>query len=362
MGFFQKISPRCVELVDGALNSQDDIVPETIRQLKLVIEEESKELDIDPISKLQICTGFWEMAGVQNLGYLSQLMENAKNSKDMDPLVLAKLSFLPIYSSLFRILSAMADERYLSYIALAGFRDTFRSQLGQLSNETFAEEFIKEQVCFSNPIWACLSQGLSLDIKSLSASLNDQGYAIVDNVFGEHSSQLPASLKEDLTSKLEPGKLDETNEFNATVRDDRICWINESTSGTSGAVSEFMRQHLVTSLKAEIPSLLCTSRYRTNLMVSVYPSGSGGYSKHLDNDPLSSRPDKRVLSLVYYLNGDWKEGHGGELVLHTKEGNVQVEPKLDRLVAFWSKEMEHKVLATSADAPDRLAISYWAIE
>lgn len=68
------------------------------------------------------------------------------------------------------------------------------------------------------------------------------------------------------------------------------------------------------------------------------------YEKHLDAFKGKSN---RVLSTVLYLNDDWQEGDGGELVVYD-EHNPDVEigrffPKKGRLAVFLSENFYHEV-------------------
>jgi len=71
-------------------------------------------------------------------------------------------------------------------------------------------------------------------------------------------------------------------------------------------------------------------------------TGDGAlYPKHIDNIGL---PDMRKISLIYYLNPNWKEEYGGQFRFHTSNNIVSIKPKLDTLVIFWSDLMVHDVL------------------
>lgn len=78
---------------------------------------------------------------------------------------------------------------------------------------------------------------------------------------------------------------------------------------------------------------------------ALYPPGAG-YRKHLDrfkNSPL------RTVSVVAYLNRNWRPGDGGELRLHLKEGVVDVEPRAGTLVVFLSARIVHEVLSANRE-------------
>ena len=64
----------------------------------------------------------------------------------------------------------------------------------------------------------------------------------------------------------------------------------------------------------------------------------------------------RVVSLVCYLNEDWKEGDGGELVLHTEPGPLTVQPIYRTVVLFLSEEVPHEVKPAQRD---RYSVTGW---
>jgi len=85
-----------------------------------------------------------------------------------------------------------------------------------------------------------------------------------------------------------------------------------------------------------------------------YPPGSF-YKKHVDRH--SSGSSRRV-SMVLYLNPDWKEDDGGELRIYRNDGDFDsIRPQLGTLALFLS-ELEHEVIITSRD---RMSITGWLL-
>ncbi|ALO45416.1 2OG-Fe(II) oxygenase [Pseudohongiella spirulinae] len=85
------------------------------------------------------------------------------------------------------------------------------------------------------------------------------------------------------------------------------------------------------------------------------------YKKHFD----AFRPDglergaRRELSLVVYLNPDWIDGDGGELVLFDprSDGEIcRIHPQYGTVVVFLSTEVPHEVLPAGRD---RYSIAGW---
>ncbi len=74
-----------------------------------------------------------------------------------------------------------------------------------------------------------------------------------------------------------------------------------------------------------------------------YNEGGGGcFPWHYDNP---SRPNKRRVTMLVYLNPEWSQGDGGEVVLAPFLGHpVRVAPRHNRAVFFLSDRVLHRVL------------------
>ena len=74
-----------------------------------------------------------------------------------------------------------------------------------------------------------------------------------------------------------------------------------------------------------------------------YNEGGGGcFPLHYDNP---GRPNRRKLTALVYLNPDWVDGDGGELVVQQFCGETVIIPPLhDRMAMFYSDRVLHRVL------------------
>ena len=74
-----------------------------------------------------------------------------------------------------------------------------------------------------------------------------------------------------------------------------------------------------------------------------YNSGDGGcFPYHYDNP---APPNKRILTVLVYLNPDWEQGDGGEVMLLPFLGKPEIiPPKFNRTVIFRSDTVLHRVL------------------
>ncbi|MGJ8682812.1 2OG-Fe(II) oxygenase, partial [Paraglaciecola sp.] len=68
----------------------------------------------------------------------------------------------------------------------------------------------------------------------------------------------------------------------------------------------------------------------------------------------------RALSTVYYLNPNWSEADGGELIIYSPEKNDEpiskVTPLFNQCIIFLSDMFPHEVLASNKD---RFSIAGW---
>ena len=85
---------------------------------------------------------------------------------------------------------------------------------------------------------------------------------------------------------------------------------------------------------------------------AVYEEGSF-YKRHKDQFKNDS---DRKFSLINYLNDDWLEEDGGQLLVYQNETTQKILPQSQKAVFFKSDEMEHEV--TKANRR-RMSVSGW---
>lgn len=93
--------------------------------------------------------------------------------------------------------------------------------------------------------------------------------------------------------------------------------------------------------------------FELELHYALYPPGAG-YARHVDQPHGATH---RKVSLVLYLNADWRPADGGVLRMHKANTQIlDIEPLGGRLVCFLTPGREHQVLPARRD---RLSISGW---
>ncbi|WP_432222330.1 2OG-Fe(II) oxygenase [Flavobacterium sp. TMP13] len=85
---------------------------------------------------------------------------------------------------------------------------------------------------------------------------------------------------------------------------------------------------------------------------SLYEKGDF-YLKHLDQFKNHSG---RKYSMISYLNTNWQESDGGELLIHQLNNNQKISPTQGKTVFFKSDELVHEVLVTQNT---RMSITGW---
>ena len=195
-----------------------------------------------------------------------------------------------------------------------------------------------------------------LDAVADSLALNS--YAVIDNFLSDQES---LDCLEILKENKEQGKFKKAGigtsnqyQINRSIRGDEIKWLDESNLSAANQV--YMDQ--INAMMRFFNRSLFLSLKDFECHFAHYPTGTF-YKRHLDLLKLS---DHRVLSFVFYLNPNWQQGDGGELLLYLSENDVEktvvVNPLLGRLVIFRSELLEHEVARAHKS---RYSITGWML-
>lgn len=185
--------------------------------------------------------------------------------------------------------------------------------------------------------------------------LAENGFAIIDDFLSPHEVQSILQLDEFKNGLLQfkkagIGKLQD-KQINEAIRGDYIQWVDRTSAPPSiqaylaklNELISFVNQSLFLSLKD----------YEVHM--TIYPPGSY-YKRHLDQ---FKKDDHRKLSVICYLNENWKEDEGGQLRIYLPEKHMDVLPVAGRLVCFRSDQLEHEVLAATRP---RLSLTGWILD
>lgn len=132
------------------------------------------------------------------------------------------------------------------------------------------------------------------------------------------------------------------------VRRDQIRWLQRQQP-TERSYLELMEK-----LRLQLNQELFMGLFDYECHLACYAPGAF-YKKHVD--AFKGRSN-RILSSVFYLNPDWQQADGGELIIYGKQGEVleTILPEAGKLVLFLSDVFVHEV---RRGARDRYSITGW---
>lgn len=183
----------------------------------------------------------------------------------------------------------------------------------------------------------------------------ENGYAVIDDFLSPEQVNSILQLDEFKTGLLQFKKAgigkNQEKQINEAIRGDFIEWIDRTNAPLPlqtyltklNELISFVNQTLFLSLKD----------YEVHM--TIYPAGAF-YKKHLDQ---FKKDDHRKLSVICYLNKNWKEEEGGQLRIYRQEEPLDVLPVAGRLVCFRSDLLEHEVLPSTRN---RLSLTGWMLD
>lgn len=132
------------------------------------------------------------------------------------------------------------------------------------------------------------------------------------------------------------------------MRGDKIYWMDKSHSNQYE--QEFLQ--LAEDFIDRLNSTCYTGINGYEFHYAVYEEGSF-YKRHRDQFQNDSN---RKFSLINYLNDNWMEEDGGQLLVYQNEATQTIEPHAQTAVFFKSDEMEHEVSKANRS---RMSITGW---
>jgi SM-20-related protein len=190
---------------------------------------------------------------------------------------------------------------------------------------------------------------------TIADGLAEQGFAVIDQFLSQQEVEEILNTTE-FQSGLETFKKagigkKEHAQIQKGIRGDYIQWIDKEHAPAATTVYLTRLNELVQFLNQSL--FLSLKDYEVHL--TIYPAGSF-YKRHLDQ---FKQDDHRKISVICYLNNDWKEEQGGQLRMYLPGQTLDVLPQAGRLVCFRSDQIEHEVLpATRA----RMSITGWILD
>ena len=192
--------------------------------------------------------------------------------------------------------------------------------------------------------------------RQIALTLGDQGWCVTENFL---SPLLIAQLRHETKQLWRKGRFrhagvgrGDSFEINPRLRTDHVLWLD--SANVSGAQQKYF--DTVEQLRLAINRELFLGLLQFEAHIALYPKGSF-YKKHLDQ---FRGIGDRTVSVILYLNKDWRQEHGGQLRLYTDHRNpefyIDILPQGGTLVSFLSARYLHEVLP--ANRP-RKSITGW---
>ena len=169
-------------------------------------------------------------------------------------------------------------------------------------------------------------------------------------------AQLLAALQDELAELLDADRLHRAGigreldyQLATSIRRDSIVWLNRQRP----VQARFL--DVMEALRLRLNQSLFLGLFEFEGHFAHYPEG-GFYKRHYDSFRGAAN---RLVSVVVYLNEDWRPGDGGELAIYHQndpEPQALIEPRGGTLVVFLSEEVPHEVLPTQRP---RSSIAGW---
>lgn len=190
---------------------------------------------------------------------------------------------------------------------------------------------------------------------SIADALAEHGLAVADQFLSqsEVSSILDTTAFRQDVEKLKKAGIgkQQQHQINESIRGDYIQWLDKSTA--EPPLNVYLNR--IDALRRHLNETLFLSLKDFEIHITLYPVGTF-YKRHLDQ---FKKDDHRKLSVICYLNDDWKDSHGGQLRVYLPDGPRDILPLAGRLVCFRSDQLEHEVLPATRE---RRSLTGWILD
>ena len=204
----------------------------------------------------------------------------------------------------------------------------------------------------------------------LAAGLHDKGYATAEFITAEAVRVVRSEIA-NVAPFYAPGEIwlgrdDAGAQISVkSVRGDRVFWMDpdqieagrfDALASVLKAIDTLVLDHMARDARRpgvqKKAARLAGLADRTHAMLAEYPGRASRFVKHVDN----TARDGRRLTVLCYLNEDWRGEHGGALKVYDRIGpdgasqrdgaaaSLEVAPAGGALAMFYADEVPHEVL------------------
>lgn len=182
--------------------------------------------------------------------------------------------------------------------------------------------------------------------------IEKEGYYYLPNLLNSDDLKRINAFFENHKTEFHPAKVGQqgSRQRVESIRGDYTLWLDSlNPIPPFGSLFVFLQD-----LRESLNSRFFLGLQEFECHLAYYPSGTF-YKKHLDRFEKNS---SRRLSFVFYLNENWKESDGGELVMYDQSGNVlkTIYPMPGSFFCFLSDEFPHEVKSAGVE---RRSLTGW---
>jgi len=132
------------------------------------------------------------------------------------------------------------------------------------------------------------------------------------------------------------------------IRGDKTCWIEQKTKNESEM--EFL--DVIRQFTEHLNKTCFTGINACEFHYTLYEEGAS-YIRHRDQ---FKNDYNRKYSMIGYLNDNWINSDGGQLIIHNEDNTQEIFPNNQKAVFFQSDQLEHEVAVACRQ---RMSVTGW---
>lgn len=187
-----------------------------------------------------------------------------------------------------------------------------------------------------------------LNTTKMLDDIAEKGWFFQENAFDENF--VNQAISEYSQKSLKEAGIGVQANRHSEIRNDSIFWLEKHHD------SSFETNYLkfFDTLTKNFNENLYLGLKKHEVHYAKYPE-KGFYKPHLDN---FQGKNKRVITVITYLNKEWRQEDGGTLHLHLPEGIKEIQPKAGSIIVFLSDKILHEV---TTSYKERQSLTGWLL-
>lgn len=190
------------------------------------------------------------------------------------------------------------------------------------------------------------------DWEQIADQLASQSYTVIDNFLSADQVSLfyQLALQYYQSGQFRSAGVGRAHHYTNEdqIRGDQILWLDERSEDP--LIQNYWED--IDRLRLFLNRTCFLALRSGEFHFAVYPIGKE-YKRHLD---VFKDSDARKISVIVYLNPEWKPDWGGALRLFLPQGDVDIYPLGGRMVCMRSELIEHAVLPVKKE---RYSLTGW---